>query len=115
MKITDPYASSPSEEIRLIVNVELKPDTDAQFEKEMELALQKNRAEDGNVSFEFFKVQGSVGKYFFVERWKNQAALDWHMEQNYTRDLFDMFAKTLSYPLSDAHKHINFVTEFYPE
>ena len=43
-----------------------------------------------------FKVKGSEDKYVLLERWKDQAALEWHWEQPYTKEVLRLFREHLA-------------------
>ncbi|MBT9383703.1 antibiotic biosynthesis monooxygenase [Pseudooceanicola sp. CBS1P-1] len=43
--------------------------------------VEASRAEAGNISFEAFEAEDGTPGIFLVERWKNQAAIDAHMQE----------------------------------
>ena len=50
------------------------------------------------------KVKGSEDKFVVYERWKNQAALERHWEQAYTKDALKLFAAYLARLLSETEE-----------
>lgn len=65
-------------------------------------SIRLTRMEPGNNEFQMFKVKGSEDKYVVFERWKDQAALEWHWEQLYTKETLELFREHLAKPLSET-------------
>ena len=73
--------------IMIVVEFELKPQHRDDFIKLMKNHAELSRAEDGCHQFDVLQAQEDPNKIFFVESWRDQAALDVHskvprMEQN---------------------------------
>ena len=75
--------------IMIVVEFELKPQHTDDFIKLMKSHAELSRSEDGCQQFDILQAQDDPNKIFFVESWRDQAALDIHskvprMEQNRT-------------------------------
>ena len=73
--------------IMIVVEFELKPQHADDFIKLMKNHAALSRAEDGCQQFDVLQAQDDPNKIFFVEAWRDQAALDTHskvsrMEEN---------------------------------
>jgi len=89
---TDDDAISPIEEppmsrIMIVAEFELKSEHTDDFIKLMKRHAELSRAEDGCQQFDVIQAQDDPTKIFFVESWRDQAALDVHakvprMEEN---------------------------------
>jgi (4S)-4-hydroxy-5-phosphonooxypentane-2,3-dione isomerase len=73
--------------IMIVVEFEMKPQHVDDFIKLMKNHAELSRAEDGCQQFDVLQAQDDPNKIFFVESWRDQAALDVHskvprMEEN---------------------------------
>ncbi|MBV8779266.1 MAG: antibiotic biosynthesis monooxygenase [Alphaproteobacteria bacterium] len=73
--------------LMIVVEFDLKPEHTADFVKLMSEHAKLSRQEDGCQQFDVLQSQEDPNKVFFVESWRDQAALDIHskvprMEQN---------------------------------
>ncbi len=66
--------------IRVVVQLELKPDQVGQLMPCIKELQEKSRAEAGNISYDWIISAEKPNAFFVVEHWKSQAALDEHME-----------------------------------
>jgi quinol monooxygenase YgiN len=90
--VADDAAIFPAEEtlmsrIMIVAEFELKPQHADDFIKLMKSHAELSRAEDGCQQFDVLQARDDPTKIFFVESWRDQAALDEHlkiprMEQN---------------------------------
>jgi quinol monooxygenase YgiN len=81
--IADDAANSPVEEtpmsrIMIVVEFELKPAHRDAFIALMKDHAVRSRSEDGCQQFDVLQAQDDPNKIFFVEAWRDQAALDVH-------------------------------------
>lgn len=90
---------SPNGEVTVIATLDVKPGSEANFEKASQLSIKCTRLEPGNVSFTIHKVLGENSlSYVMYEIWRNKAALQSHFAQPYTQALFGEFKRDLSAP-----------------
>ena len=64
--------------IMIVAEFELKPPHAGDFIKLMKNHAELSRAEDGCQQFDVLQAQDDPSKVFFVEAWRDQAALDLH-------------------------------------
>lgn len=108
-----PLKPSPNGEVTLVVNFEVKPGAEAEFEKVFRRSVTCARLEPGNITFNVHKIIGSEHNYVLYEIWRNEAAVKSHFEQPYTKALFAMFDRNLARPLSDGG--LQFVQDLQPQ
>jgi len=104
---------SPNGEVALIVNFEVKPGTEAEFEKVFRRSVTCSRLEPGNITFNVHKILGTERNYVLYEVWRNEAAVNSHFARPYTVALFSMFDRNLARPLSEGG--LRFVQDLQPE
>ncbi len=104
---------SPNGEVALIVNFEVKPGTEAEFEKVFRRSVTCSRLEPGNITFNVHKILGTERNYVLYEVWRNEAAVHSHFARPYTVALFSMFDRNLARPLSEGG--LRFVQDLQPE
>ena len=72
-----------SNEITIIVPIYFKPECAATGRvRLLELAAKTHR-EAGNIMYRIHEVPGRNEQYMIYEKWQDQAALDFHMSQDY--------------------------------
>ncbi len=71
----------------MIVHVKVKPDGVKRFEAAAERSVAGTRQEKGNIGYEVHRDLEEPGVYFFVEKWRNPAALAEHLKADYVRAL----------------------------
>jgi quinol monooxygenase YgiN len=91
-----------SGEVIVMLNLHFKPGSAAKVLDKMVPGIRLTRKEAGNNEFRLFRVQGQEDKYVVFERWKDQAALDWHWQQPYTKEALELFDQHLARPLSET-------------
>ncbi|WP_343550828.1 antibiotic biosynthesis monooxygenase family protein [Pantoea sp.] len=104
---------SPNGEVAIVVNLEVKPGAEAEFEKVFHRSVTCSRLEPGNITFNIHKVLGTERSYVLYEVWRNEAALNSHFARPYTVALFSMFDRNLVRPLSEGG--LNFVQDLQPQ
>ena len=73
------------EEITIIVPITAKPEFKEKVRtKLLELTVLTNQ-ESGNVCYRLHQVEDDPCKFVIYEKWRDQAALDFHMEQDYLK------------------------------
>jgi len=105
--------SSPNGEVALVVNFEVKPGFETEFEEVFRRSVTCSRLEPGNVIFNVHKVFGAERSYVLYEVWRDEAAVKSHFERPYTIALFAMFERNLALPLSEGG--LKFVQDLDPQ
>ena len=75
-----------SNEITIIVPVYFKPETAAVGRERLLALAAATHKEAGNIMYRIHEVPGKAEQYMIYEKWKDQAALDFHMAQSYLLD-----------------------------
>lgn len=104
---------SPNGEVAIVVNLEVKPGAEAEFEKVFHRSVTCSRLEPGNITFNVHKVFGTERSYVLYEIWRNKEAVNSHFARPYTVALFSMFDRNLVRPLSEGG--LNFVQDLQPQ
>ncbi len=92
----------PNGEVSLVVDFEVKPGFEAEFETFFKRSTICSRLEPGNVAFDIHKVVGVNGRYALYEIWRSADALKAHFERPYTKALFAMFERALVKPVTEG-------------
>ncbi|NPT38270.1 putative quinol monooxygenase [Paraburkholderia xenovorans] len=106
--------AGPSGEVALVVNFDVKPGAEAEFENVFQRSVTCSRLEPGNVTFNVHKVLGTERQYALYEVWRNKDALDSHFARPYTKALFAMFDRNLTRPLTEGSGGLHFVADLAP-
>jgi quinol monooxygenase YgiN len=96
LSMAAPEAQAQSEETAMVVDFEVKPGAEAEFEKYFLLSARCARLEPGNVAFNIHRVVGQQQRYVLYEVWRSPEALNAHFERPYTKALFAMFDQSLA-------------------
>ena len=88
--------ATASDEVIVMLNLHFKPGSAEKVLETMVPSIRLTRMEPGNNEFQMFRVKGSQDKYVVFERWKDQAALEWHWEQPYTKETLELFSEHLA-------------------
>ena len=91
--------------ITIIVPIISKPECRARVRAELVQLASKSRQEKGNVFYVPHETVDTPDKFIIYERWKNQAALDHHMDQEYLKKFLADSAAWLSEPIKGAFCH----------
>lgn len=78
---TAPADVAEAQDIALFSTIALSPAAYETFVPVMEANVRASRQEPGNVSFEVFRPEDGTPTLLLFERWKDQAAIDTHMQQ----------------------------------
>ncbi len=105
-------ATSPNGETTLVVDLEVKPGFETEFEQAFRLSARCSRLEPGNVAFNFHKERDKSGRYVLYEIWRSPAALTAHFDRPYTKALFKMFDRALVKPVTEGG--LRFISEIEP-
>jgi quinol monooxygenase YgiN len=78
-----------SERITIIVPIKAKEEHKATVRQRLvELAALTNR-EEGNINYIIHEVPDDPCRFMIYENWKDQVALDFHMEQDYLKKFLE--------------------------
>jgi len=102
--------TTSSGEVIVMLNLHFKPGSAEKVLEKMVPSIRLTRMEPGNNEFQMFKVKGSEDRYVVYERWKDQAALEWHWEQPYTKETLELFGEYLARPLSET-ENVAYLTD----
>jgi quinol monooxygenase YgiN len=94
--------------VDLVVIFKVKDGMQERFIQQFQKSVENSRPEAGNIAFHFHTVEGDNTKFVLYERWRNQASLDFHFAQPYTKELFELFKTALAKPVDES---LNFMTE----
>jgi len=73
-------------EITIIVPVYFKSETAAAGRARLLALAAKTHMEAGNIMYRIHEVPGKPEQYMIYEKWQDQAALDFHMAQDYLQN-----------------------------
>ena len=104
---------SPNGEVAIIVNFEVKPGAEAEFESVFRRSVTCSRLEPGNITFNVHKILGSERNYALYEVWRNEDAVNSHFARPYTVALFSMFDRNLVRPITEGG--LQFVQDLDPQ
>ncbi len=104
---------SKNGEVAIVVNFDVKPGAEAEFEGVFRRSVTCSRLEPGNITFNVHKVLGSERSYVLYEVWRNEAAVNSHFARPYTVALFSMFDRDLVRPITEGGLH--FVQDLDPQ
>ena len=97
--------------LQIVVKAEVKPGREASFEQAFQKAAEPSRKEEGNLSFQLFKVHDKIGQYIVLESWIDGDALHDHMEKEHTKSLFQSLSEDLSHHVTE---HLSVTSELFP-
>ncbi len=101
---------SPNGEVAIVVNFDVKPGAEADFERVFHRSVTCSRLEPGNITFNVHKDLGSERSYILYEIWRSEDALKSHFARPYTVALFAMFDRNLVTP-----QRLHFVQDLDPQ
>jgi quinol monooxygenase YgiN len=100
-------------EVIVTLNLQFRPGTLANVLQRLIPAVLQTRAEPGCIQFDVWKVKNVEAQIIIFERWKDQAALDLHFQQSYTKDALALFDEYLARPLS-PETDVSYLKEVAP-
>lgn len=78
-----------------VVRNKVKPEKREEFLETVSALVEPTRAEPGCISYEFYIDRSDENRVFFFEEWEDQAALEFHHNQPYTKAYLE---KAASFP-----------------
>ena len=83
-------------EITIVVPVFFKPETAAAGRERLLALAARTHKEAGNIMYRIHEVPGKPEQYMIYEKWQDQAALDFHMAQDYLQNFLGDEEKLLA-------------------
>ena len=83
-------------EKKIIARVFVKSECIDLFKKETVALIQKTRSEVGCISYNLFQDVSIPGNFVFVEEYKNQGAVDFHLNSEYLKTFVEKAANYFS-------------------
>ncbi len=102
----------PNGEVSLIVDFEVKPGFEAEFETFSRRSIACSRLEPGNIAFDIHRDTRDGRRYVLYEVWRSPAALQAHFAEPYTKALFAMFDRALTRPVTEGG--LRFIADLLP-
>ncbi|MCX6985591.1 MAG: putative quinol monooxygenase [Lentisphaerae bacterium] len=87
-------------EITLVVPIHAKKEFHGEVRKRLVDLAQKTQKEKGNICYVLHEIHAEPDHFLIYEKWKNQAALDFHMEQDYLKAFLADEKRILSKPIA---------------
>jgi quinol monooxygenase YgiN len=100
-----------SQEVTLIVKFQVKSDQIELFTQRLIRQTELSRQESGCVIFNVHQSNQNPQTFWLYEKWQDQAALDFHFAQSYTKELFEFFKTSLETPVEAG---LDLITELAP-
>lgn len=83
------------DQITIVVPIKAKDDKIEEVRCRLIEMVALTRKETGNIGYTLHVEFGNPGSFVIYENWKDQAALDFHMEQPYLKKLLEDSSKLL--------------------
>lgn len=83
------------EQITIVVPIKAKDEKIEEVRCRLIEMVAFTRKEKGNIGYTLHEEIGNPGSFVIYETWKDQAALDFHMEQHYLKKLLEDASKLL--------------------
>jgi len=109
MKTEDQTISAIEEVITLLVKVSAKPGSVAKAREALFADVRGARTESGNYKMEIYQADGDTDSFHLIERWQNQAQLEYHFVQPYTAGAFALQQNDLTEPIQ-----MIYLTDLWP-
>jgi len=90
------------QEVIVMLRLKFKPGAIDHVLSELVPIAVLTREETGNIEFHIYRAQDDDDRLVLFERWANQAALDQHWQQDYTKRVLALFEDNLIRPLSET-------------
>ena len=100
--MTKNNAIAGDQEVIVMLRLRFKPGAIDDVLIELLPIVALTRQETGNIEFQIYRAQDDKDRLVLFERWANQAALDQHWQQDYTKRVLTIFKGNLIRPLSET-------------
>jgi len=74
-----------SDKITIVVPVKAKPEYREKLKQKLQKLSCLSNQEEGNICYVLHQVADNSEQFIIYEQWKNQKALDYHMNQDYLK------------------------------
>jgi len=91
-----------SSQVKMIVRFQVKPALIEPFKQRFVRHTESSRKESGCVTFNLYQSNKNPQIYWLYEIWKDQAALNFHFAQDYTKDIFVFLKDSLEVPVEEG-------------
>ncbi|QTH44182.1 antibiotic biosynthesis monooxygenase [Cohnella sp. LGH] len=104
-----PFNSNRSDEtegIKVVVfsvDLKAKPGKEQELEEALKSMIPDVQNEDGALVYALHRVKGRPGEFYFYERYKDQAALEFHDSEPYTKRLIANLSELLAEEMKVTH------------
>lgn len=90
--------STPDFQKMITAHVYIKPGSEDQFIEAAKTIIEKSNQEDGCISYMLYQDPYNRTNFIFVEKWKNQAAIDSHFATQHFKDFGEKTANMTAKP-----------------
>lgn len=98
------------DEVIVMLRLKFKPGAIIDVLKEIVPSAVLTREEPGNIEFNIYRATDDEDCLVLFERWANQAVLDQHWQQEYTKRVLALFEENLIRPLSQ-NEDVTYLTD----
>ena len=88
--------------ITIVARGSVRADKIADFERQAVDLVEASRAEEGNVSYDFYVDLENPAKFTFIEVWKDRGAIDHHNATSHFQDFVESTRPLFAGPLEIA-------------
>lgn len=82
--------------ITILATFAVKPECAASFKELAAVCIAASREEDGNVDYHFYGSMNDSSKFFFVEVWRDKAAIEAHNDSAHFKAFVQAFTSLLA-------------------
>ncbi|UFP93680.1 putative quinol monooxygenase [Gloeobacter morelensis] len=107
-------ATSPNGETALLVEFDVKPGSEAEFEQALAILTRCAKLDPGAIVFNAHKVRDQAGRYTLYEIWRSPEALMSHWRRPYVKNLLKTAERTLAKPIANGGIVRRFISEIEP-
>ncbi len=86
-------------QISIVCLIKAKESTKQRVREELKQLAAMTRKEEGNINYDLHVSNADDGLFIIYENWKDQAALDRHMNQPYLKSFLGMAEELLERPI----------------
>lgn len=104
---------NPQDEVETLFFIfKIKDGYRDQVIKRFESHVAHSRKEEGNLSFEFYTIDGNPNSFVVYENWRSHTALmDIHLKKPYSEETGALLGKAM---IGEMEQYMNFITELVP-
>lgn len=87
------------QQISIVVFIKAKQETKQRVKDQLLHMVEMTNKEEGNVNYDLHVSSSDDSMFIIYENWKDQAALDYHMNQSYLKDFLSKENEQLEKPI----------------